>query len=128
MLLQLSLSRNYITGDVKQAPPSLRAVIVSSNYLTCNMLDMTACVNLSVGTFQGLLQTNLPKLNLSIVLCPEPVSAAMAIVGKVLQEHTYTNPYNHMKQTEFDNMALIWSGNVSRSCTRPVCMSDWWLV
>ena len=129
--LQLSLSRNYITGDVKQAPPSLSAVIVSSNYLACNMLDMTACVNLSVGTFQGLLRTNPPKLNSRIVACLDPVSAALSIVGEVLHEHTYSNPYKHMQsmgQTEYENMALIWSGNVSRLCTIPACMSDWRLM
>ena len=117
MLLQLSLSRNYLTGDVKHVPPSLRAVIVSANYLTCNMADMSACVNLSVGTLQGLQQA-LVECELKLHFLSEPVTEAIKNVGKAIEAETFSNPYaiyKHVEPVEYNNIALMWSGNVSRS-------------
>ena len=73
------------------------------------MADMSACVNLSVGTFEGLQQA-LVECELKLHCLSEPETEAIKNVGKTIEAETFSNPYAVSDQVEpvgYNNVALI---------------------
>ena len=102
----LSLARNYITGntDHLDQQSALETLLISSNFLSCEVAEIEHAARLGQGTFQ------------------DPTSSTLEQAGKVLQGVTGTNPFASTVNIFFKNAVLAFAGNVQESSSlQPTC-------
>ena len=98
-LTVLSLARNYITGNTEhlESGTSLQTLLVSSNYLSCQSVQLEAATELGRGLFV------------------DPTTDALQRVGEVLKGYTggLANPYTSVSNatTTLENTVLVFAGN-----------------
>ena len=95
-LTTLSLSRNYLrgsTGALKEAD-ALETLVLSSNYFSCDAVDLDGASRLAEGRFQ------------------DPGARALRGAGLALAEgFPFINPFAAVRNITYTNLALVYTGN-----------------
>ena len=92
----LSLGRNYINGHTQPLGhgTALETLLIFSNYLDCQSIELESATNLGQGVFQ------------------DPTGTIVEQASKVLQGATGSNPFASYIPKTFENTVLAFAGNI----------------